>query len=35
VLDQWARWIAWLDKYVKNAPPLAAPPDVKALTGSR
>ena len=19
VLDQWARWVAWLDKYVKNA----------------
>ena len=35
VLDQWARWIAWLDKYVKNAPPPSAAPDVKALTGSR
>ena len=35
VLDQWARWIAWLDKYVKNAPPSPATPDVKALTGSR
>jgi dipeptidyl aminopeptidase/acylaminoacyl peptidase len=21
VLDQWARWVAWLDKYVKNATP--------------
>ncbi len=20
VLDQWARWVAWLDKYVKNSP---------------
>ena len=19
VLDQWGRWVAWLDKYVKNA----------------
>ncbi|MEO7520377.1 MAG: hypothetical protein ABIW79_01045 [Gemmatimonas sp.] len=19
VLDQWARWTAWMDKYVKNA----------------
>ena len=35
VLDQWARWIAWLDKYVKNAPPSPATPDVKALSGSR
>jgi len=35
VLDQWARWVAWLDKYVKNAAPSSATPDVKALTGSR
>lgn len=35
VLDQWARWVAWLDKYVKNAPPSSSAPDVKALTGSR
>ena len=35
VLDQWARWVAWLDKYVKNAPPSAGAPDTKALTGSR
>lgn len=35
VLDQWARWVAWLDTYVKNAPPSSAAPDVKALTGSR
>ena len=35
VLDQWARWVAWLDKYVKNAAPTSATPDVKALTGSR
>jgi dipeptidyl aminopeptidase/acylaminoacyl peptidase len=20
-LDQWARWVAWLDKYVKNPQP--------------
>ncbi|MBW7929346.1 MAG: hypothetical protein H3C58_14920, partial [Fimbriimonadaceae bacterium] len=19
ILDQWARWVAWLDKYVKDA----------------
>ncbi len=35
VLDQWARWVAWLDTYVKTAPPPSAAPDVKALTGSR
>ncbi|HKT09309.1 MAG TPA: prolyl oligopeptidase family serine peptidase, partial [Gemmatimonadaceae bacterium] len=35
VLDQWARWVAWLDTYVKNAPPASAAPAVKALTGSR
>ena len=35
VLDQWARWVAWLDKYVKNAPPASGAPDVKALTGQR
>lgn len=35
VLDQWARWVAWLDTYVKNAPPASAAPEVKALTGSR
>lgn len=35
VLDQWARWVAWLDKYVKNAPPSSGASDVKALTGSR
>ena len=21
-LDQWARWVAWLDKYVKNPTPV-------------
>ncbi len=25
LLDMWARWGAWLDKYVKNAPKAAAP----------
>jgi len=35
VLDQWARWVAWLDKYVKNAPASSGTPEVKALTGSR
>ena len=35
VLDQWARWVAWLDKYVKNAPASSGAPEVKALTGSR
>ena len=24
-LDQWARWVAWLDKYVKNPQPVKAP----------
>jgi dipeptidyl aminopeptidase/acylaminoacyl peptidase len=29
VLDQWARWVAWLDKYVKNA---GKKPDAKITT---
>jgi dipeptidyl aminopeptidase/acylaminoacyl peptidase len=31
LLDMWARWGAWLDKYVKNAPPAV----VKPAAGSR
>ncbi|HWG54566.1 MAG TPA: prolyl oligopeptidase family serine peptidase [Gemmatimonadaceae bacterium] len=30
VLDQWARWVAWLDRYVKNSSQVAASPVVKA-----
>jgi len=29
VLDQWARWVAWLDRYVKNVPQVANGPDAK------
>ncbi len=29
-LDQWARWVAWLDKYVKNSAGTAAAPAVVA-----
>jgi hypothetical protein len=28
LLDQWARWTAWLDVYVKNAGKEQAPPKV-------
>jgi len=31
LLDMWARWAAWLDKYVKN-PQKAAPPEKKITT---
>lgn len=30
LLDLWARWTAWLDKYVKNAKPAAAAAEVAA-----
>ena len=29
VLDQWARWVAWLDRYVKSVPQVANGPDSK------
>jgi hypothetical protein len=33
ILDQWARWVAWLDTYVKNGErkPVVTPADTKAM----
>jgi dipeptidyl aminopeptidase/acylaminoacyl peptidase len=31
-LDQWARWVAWLDMYVKNAGQTAPPKQVTTTT---
>lgn len=36
ILDLWARWVLWLDKYVKNADRPEARPEVKtAVTGAQ
>ena len=35
LLDMWARWGAWLDKYVKNATPVNAPAPAAAKGGGQ
>ena len=33
LLDLWARWAAWLDKYVKNPQPIAKPTPTPTPSG--